>query len=139
MINMGAASRPLHHKTNTIDQPIAEEIKPASCRKASVTNLPEIILEPGRSLNCQRRVFWVSESGADLAQVAHRRWRRWCHRRGARFFRPDRNHLDESIKVPDLTEKQVRNLEDVCSCAGPTCDSADIMYDERLQNTATAG
>jgi len=45
-----------------------EEINPLSCRKTSVNDLPEIILEPRPLADCQRR-YSVSEVVLDLAQV----------------------------------------------------------------------
>ncbi|MCB1693425.1 MAG: type III PLP-dependent enzyme [Pseudomonadales bacterium] len=87
-------------------------------------SLPEIILEPGRSL--------VSNSGVLVSEVVlvSRKSRtaveRWVYTDVGKFSGLIET-MDESIKYPIWTEKR-GELEEVV-IAGPTCDSADIMYE----------
>lgn len=87
--------------------------------------LPEIILEPGRSL--------ISNSGILVSEIvlisrkSHTALHRWIFTDVGKFSGLIET-LDESIKFPIYTEKQGES-EDVI-LAGPTCDSADIMYEQ---------
>ena len=87
--------------------------------------LPEIILEPGRSL--------VAESGVIASEVvliskkSSTGLDRWLYLDVGKF-----NGLietwDESIKYPLYCESRGETCEDFI-IAGPTCDSQDIMYE----------
>jgi ornithine decarboxylase len=87
--------------------------------------LPEIILEPGRSL--------VSNAGVLVSEVVliSRKSRtglnRWVYTDVGKFSGLIET-MGEAIKFPVYTEKK-GELEDVV-LAGPTCDSADIMYED---------
>ncbi|MBS7326718.1 MAG: type III PLP-dependent enzyme [Thiopseudomonas sp.] len=87
--------------------------------------LPEIILEPGRSL--------VANAGIVVSEVVlvSRKSRmaieRWVFTDVGKFSGLIET-MDEAIKFPIWTEKQ-GELENVI-IAGPTCDSADIMYED---------
>jgi len=89
--------------------------------------LPEIILEPGRSL--------VGESGVLVSEVVliSRKSRtdlnRWVYI-DVGLFQGLIETLGESIKYPIYTEKMDdRPEEGTVVLAGPTCDSTDIMYE----------
>lgn len=87
-------------------------------------DLPEIILEPGRSL--------VANAGILVSEVVlvSRKDRyglnRWVFTDVGKFGGLIET-MDESIKYPLFVEKQ-GELEEVV-LAGPTCDSADILYE----------
>ncbi|MFZ3193006.1 MAG: type III PLP-dependent enzyme [Moraxellaceae bacterium] len=89
--------------------------------------LPELILEPGRSL--------VGESGVLVSEVVliSRKSRtdlnRWVYL-DVGLFQGLIETLGESIKYPIYTEKMegARDFGTVV-LAGPTCDSTDIMYE----------
>ena len=87
-------------------------------------DLPEIILEPGRSL--------VANAGILVSEVVlvSRKDRyglnRWVFTDVGKFGGLIET-MDESIKYPLYVEKQ-GELEEVV-LAGPTCDSADILYE----------
>ncbi len=91
--------------------------------------LPEIILEPGRSL--------VSNAGILVSEVVliSRKSRtalnRWVYTDVGKFSGLIET-LEESIKFPVYTEKKGELEESVI--AGPTCDSADIMYEHYKYN-----
>lgn len=102
--------------------------------------IPEIILEPGRSL--------VGDSGILTTQVimvsrknntALSRWV-FCD---AGKFNGLIETLDESIKYPIVTDEVDPNVKQgEVILAGPTCDSMDIMYENvkyRLPITLKAG
>ncbi len=88
------------------------------------TDLPEIILEPGRSL--------VADAGILVSEVVlvSRKNRtglyRWVYLDVGKFSGLIET-LGESIRFPVYSDRQ-GELEDVV-LAGPTCDSADIMYE----------
>ena len=90
-------------------------------------DLPEIILEPGRSL--------VGESGVLVSEVVliSRKSRtdlnRWVYL-DVGLFQGLIETMGESIKYPIYTPKMEENTsEGTVVLAGPTCDSADIMYE----------
>lgn len=88
-------------------------------------DLPEIILEPGRSLVANAGVL-VSEVIL-VARKSRMAIERWVYADAGKFSGLIET-MDESIKFPIWTEKK-GELEDVV-IAGPTCDSADIMYED---------
>ncbi|MAO39983.1 MAG: ornithine decarboxylase [Pseudohongiella sp.] len=88
-------------------------------------DFPEIILEPGRSL--------ISNSGILVSEVvlisrkSHTALHRWIFTDVGKFSGLIET-LDEAIKFPIYTEKSGESEEVIL--AGPTCDSADIMYEQ---------
>ncbi len=90
-------------------------------------DLPEIILEPGRSL--------VGESGVLVSEVVliSRKSRtdlnRWVYL-DVGLFQGLIETLGEAIKYPIYTPKMDERVQEgTVVLAGPTCDSADIMYE----------
>lgn len=88
-------------------------------------DFPEIILEPGRSLISNAGVL-VSEVVL-ISRKSRTSLHRWIYTDVGKFSGLIET-LDESIKYPIYTEK-TGELEEVV-IAGPTCDSADIMYED---------
>jgi len=87
-------------------------------------DMPEIILEPGRSLVANAGIL-VSEVVL-ISRKSHMALNRWIFTDVGKFSGLIET-LDESIKYPIYVEQQ-GELEEVV-IAGPTCDSADIMYE----------
>ena len=87
--------------------------------------LPEIILEPGRSLVADAGVL-VSEVVL-ISRKSRTALNRWVYI-DVGMFSGLIETLGEAIKYPLYTEKQ-GELEEVV-LAGPTCDSADILYED---------
>ena len=87
-------------------------------------DLPEIILEPGRSLIANAGVL-VSEVVL-ISRKSRTALQRWVFTDVGKFSGLIET-LDEAIKYPIHTEKK-GEMEEVV-IAGPTCDSADIMYE----------
>ncbi|WP_127477405.1 type III PLP-dependent enzyme [Sulfurivermis fontis] len=87
--------------------------------------LPEIILEPGRSLVANAGVL-VSEVVL-ISRKARTALNRWVYVDVGKFSGLIET-MDESIKFPIYVEKNGELEEAVI--AGPTCDSADIMYED---------
>jgi ornithine decarboxylase len=88
-------------------------------------DLPEIILEPGRSLVANAGVL-VSEVVL-ISRKSRTGLHRWVYVDVGKFSGLIET-MGESIKYPVYAEKQ-GELEDAV-LAGPTCDSADIMYED---------
>ncbi|HKI60460.1 MAG TPA: type III PLP-dependent enzyme [Mariprofundaceae bacterium] len=88
-------------------------------------DLPEIILEPGRSL-CSNAGLLVSEVVL-ISRKTTTSLHRWVYTDVGKFSGLIET-LGESIKYPIYTEKEGEQEE--CVIAGPTCDSADIMYED---------
>lgn len=86
--------------------------------------LPEIILEPGRSLLSNAGIL-VSEVVL-ISKKSHTALERWVFTDVGKFSGLIET-MDEAIKFPIYTERQ--GELDKCVIAGPTCDSADIMYE----------
>lgn len=123
MINMGGGFPANYlNRTNTL-QAYAEEIT-RFLKEDFGDDLPEIILEPGRSLIANAGIL-VSEVVL-VSRKSRTAVERWVFTDVGKFSGLIET-MDESIKFPIWTEKQ-GELEDVV-IAGPTCDSADIMYE----------
>ncbi len=123
MINMGGGF-PANYITRTNDMSTyAAEIE-RFLREDFGDDLPEIIIEPGRSL--------ISNAGVLVSEVVliSRKSRTALHRwvfTDVGKFSGLIETLDEAIKFPIWTEKSGMGEDAVI--AGPTCDSADIMYE----------
>ncbi|MFA5677247.1 MAG: type III PLP-dependent enzyme [Pseudomonas sp.] len=123
MINMGGGF-PANYltKTNTL-QTYAEEIT-RFLHEDFGDDLPEIILEPGRSLIANAGVL-VSEVVL-VSRKSHTALERWVFTDVGKFSGLVET-MDEAIKFPIWVDKRGELEEAVI--AGPTCDSADIMYE----------
>lgn len=89
--------------------------------------MPEIILEPGRSLVGNAGIL-VSEVVL-ISKKSHTALNRWIFTDVGKFSGLIET-MDESIKYPIYVEKTGELEEAVI--AGPTCDSADIMYENYM-------
>ncbi|TLS66929.1 type III PLP-dependent enzyme [Mariprofundus erugo] len=88
-------------------------------------DMPEIILEPGRSL-CSNAGVLVSEIVL-ISRKTATSLHRWVYT-DVGMFSGLIETLGEAIKYPIFVEKSGEREE--CVIAGPTCDSADIMYED---------
>ncbi|WP_028240242.1 type III PLP-dependent enzyme [Stutzerimonas azotifigens] len=123
MINMGGGF-PANYiaKTNDLNTYADEIIR--FLKDDFGDDLPEIILEPGRSLIANAGVL-VSEVVL-VSRKSRTAVERWVFTDVGKFSGLIET-MDESIKFPIWTEKK-GEMEEVV-IAGPTCDSADIMYE----------
>lgn len=123
MINLGGGFPANYiNRANTLDL-YAEEIT-RFIEEDFGDDFPEIILEPGRSLISNAGVL-VSEVVL-ISRKSHTALQRWVFTDVGKFSGLIET-LDECIKYPIYVEKK-GELEEVV-IAGPTCDSADIMYE----------
>ncbi|MDG9927714.1 MULTISPECIES: type III PLP-dependent enzyme [Pseudomonas] len=123
MINMGGGF-PANYIQRTNDlETYAEEIT-RFLKEDFGDELPEIILEPGRSLIANAG-FLVSEVVL-IARKSRTAVERWVYTDVGKFSGLIET-MDEAIKFPIWTERK-GEMEEVI-IAGPTCDSADIMYE----------
>ncbi len=124
MINLGGGF-PANYltKTNTLAT-YAEEIT-RYLKEDFGDDLPEIILEPGRSLLANAGVL-VSEVVL-ISRKTRTGLHRWVYVDVGKFSGLIET-LGESIKFPVYTDKRGELEEAVI--AGPTCDSADILYED---------
>ncbi len=123
MINMGGGF-PAKYTTQTNDiETYSQEIT-RFLKEDFGENLPEIIIEPGRSLVANAGVL-VSEIVL-ISRKDNTALNRWIYTDVGKFSGLIET-LDESIKYPIYCEKK-GEMERVV-LAGPTCDSADIMYE----------
>lgn len=124
MINMGGGF-PANYTTKTNDlDTYAREIT-RYLKEDFGDELPEIILEPGRSLVADAGVL-VSEVVL-ISRKSRTGLNRWVYI-DVGMFSGLIETLNEAIKFPIWTDKK-GELEDVV-IAGPTCDSADILYED---------
>ncbi len=123
MINMGGGF-PANYitRTNSLETYAEEIIR--FLKEDFGDDLPEIILEPGRSLIANAGIL-VSEVVL-VARKSRTAVERWVYVDVGKFSGLIET-MDESIKFPIYTEKK-GEVEEVV-IAGPTCDSADIMYE----------
>jgi ornithine decarboxylase len=123
MINMGGGF-PANYitRTNSLETYAEEIIR--FLKEDFGEELPEIILEPGRSLIANAGVL-VSEVVL-VARKSRTAVERWVYT-DVGMFSGLIETMGEAIKFPIWTEKK-GEMEEVV-IAGPTCDSADIMYE----------
>lgn len=123
-INMGGGF-PAHYieKTNSIDV-YAKEIT-RYLEEDFGDDLPEIIVEPGRSLLGDSGVL-VTEVVL-IARKSRTALERWVYTDVGKFTGMMET-LNESIKYPLYTTK--KGLAEKCILAGPTCDSVDTLYED---------
>ena len=124
MVNIGGGF-PAHYRGDvpTIDS-YARAVMAAITRHFG-NHLPEIVIEPGRSLvgnagTIQSEVVLISEKGSDDD-------RRWVYLDVGKFNGLAET-MDESIKYRIVTPGRDGASGPVI-LAGPTCDSADILYE----------
>lgn len=124
MLNLGGGF-PANYLSRSHDIGVyAEEIK-RFLQEDFGDDLPEIILEPGRSL-CANAGVLVSEVVL-ISRKSHTSLHRWIYTDVGKFSGLIET-WGEAIKFPIYTDKTGDNEE--CVIAGPTCDSADIMYED---------
>ena len=123
LINMGGGF-PANYitRTNSLETYAEEIIR--FLKEDFGDDLPEIILEPGRSLIANAGIL-VSEVVL-VARKSRTAVERWVYV-DVGLFGGLIETMGESIKFPIYTEKK-GEMEEVV-IAGPTCDSADIMYE----------
>ena len=139
MINMGGGF-PAHYVNPTNElETYASEIK-RYLEDDFGDDCPLIVLEPGRSLvgDCgilTSEVVMISRKNNTALQ-------RWVYQDSGKFNGLIET-MDESIKYPIITSKDAPGVkEGEVILAGPTCDSADIMYEDykyKLPTTLKAG
>ncbi len=123
MINMGGGF-PANYITRTNDlETYAREIK-RFIEEDFGKDFPDIIIEPGRSLIANAGIL-VSEVVL-ISRKSRTALHRWVFTDVGKFSGLIET-LDEAIKFPIYVEKKGELEESVI--AGPTCDSADIMYE----------
>ena len=124
MINLGGGF-PANYITRANTLPTYAEEITRFIQEDFGDDFPEIILEPGRSL--------ISNSGILVSEIvlisrkSHTALHRWIFTDVGKFSGLIET-LDEAIKFPIYTEKSGETEEVIL--AGPTCDSADIMYEQ---------
>ena len=123
LINMGGGF-PANYitRTNSLETYAEEIIR--FLKEDFGDDLPEIILEPGRSLIANAGIL-VSEVVL-VARKSRTAVERWVYV-DVGMFSGLIETMGEAIKFPLYTEKK-GEMEEVV-IAGPTCDSADIMYE----------
>jgi ornithine decarboxylase len=123
MINLGGGFPANYiHKTNELAT-YAEQIT-HFLKEDFGDDLPEIILEPGRSLLSNAGIL-VSEVVL-ISRKSNTALERWVFTDVGKFSGLIET-TDEAIKFPIYTDRT--GELDKCVIAGPTCDSADIMYE----------
>ena len=126
MINLGGGF-PANYISKTNDlSTYAEEIT-RFIQEDFGDDFPRIILEPGRSLISNAGIL-VSEVVL-ISRKSRTALNRWVYTDVGKFSGLIET-LDESIKYPIWCEKHGEEEEVVL--AGPTCDSADIMYENSM-------
>ena len=124
MINMGGGF-PANYTTRTNDlATYASEIA-RYLHEDFGEDMPHIIIEPGRSLISNAGIL-VSEIVL-ISRKSRTGLNRWVYTDVGKFSGLIET-LNEAIKFPVWTDKK-GELEEVV-LAGPTCDSADVMYED---------
>ncbi|MBU1343274.1 MAG: type III PLP-dependent enzyme [Proteobacteria bacterium] len=124
MINMGGGF-PANYITKANDLEIYAQEITRFLKEGFGENLPKIILEPGRSIMGNAGVL-VSEVVL-ISRKSRTALNRWIYTDVGKFSGLIET-MAESIKYPIYTGKK-GEVEEVI-LAGPTCDSADILYED---------
>lgn len=124
MINLGGGF-PANYITKTNDLELYAQEITRFLKESFGEDLPKIILEPGRSLLSNAGVL-VSEVVL-ISRKSRTALNRWIYTDVGKFSGLIET-MDESIKYPIYSDKK-GEVEEVI-IAGPTCDSADIMYED---------
>ena len=128
MINMGGGFPTAYvHPTNELDV-YASEIKRYLTDDYGDDEMPEIILEPGRSLVGSSGIL-----GTEVVLISRKNntaLNRWVYL-DTGLFNGLIETLNESIKYPIVTERDNPDVKEATVIlAGPTCDSTDILYED---------
>lgn len=125
MINMGGGF-PAHYiqPTNELKEYASEITR--YLQDDFGEDIPMIVLEPGRSLVADSGI--LSSEVVLISRKNNTALQRWVYLDTGKFNGLIET-MDESIKYPILTEKDGGKESEVI-LAGPTCDSADIMYED---------
>ena len=128
MINLGGGFPARYLSDVNPIKEYAEAVKQYLVDGYGVDDMPEIILEPGRSLAASSGVL-VSEVVL-ISRKSHNDTTRWVYT-DVGLFQGLIETLGEAIKYPVYTPKMEKSTNSgKVVLAGPTCDSADIMYEE---------
>lgn len=128
MINLGGGF-PANYIAKTNDLELYAQEITRFLKESFGEDFPKIILEPGRSLLGNAGVL-VSEVVL-ISRKSRTALNRWVYMDVGKFSGLMET-MDESIKYPIYTEKK-GEVEEVI-LAGPTCDSADILYEDYKYN-----
>ncbi len=126
MINMGGGF-PAHYLTPANDLDIYAREITRYLNEDFGDDMPEIILEPGRSM--------VGDAGIIVSEVIlvarknNTALQRWVYTDVGKFNGLIET-LDECIKYPVITDHPFSTKHGDVIIAGPTCDSMDIMYEK---------
>ncbi|MFQ3547000.1 MAG: type III PLP-dependent enzyme [Termitinemataceae bacterium] len=126
MINMGGGF-PAHYTIQTHDLSVYAKEITRYLHEDFGEHLPEIILEPGRSM--------VGDAGIIVSEVVlvsrknNTALQRWVYTDVGKFNGLIET-LEEAIKYPVITNLPMNQKEGDVILAGPTCDSMDIMYEK---------
>ncbi len=124
MINMGGGF-PAHYKTACNDlQDYATEI--TRYIHDDFDEMPQIIFEPGRSLMGDAGI--LTSEVVLISRKNNTSLSRWVYL-DCGLFNGLIETMGEAIKYPVITDKDNGKRGEVI-LAGPTCDSADIMYEQ---------
>jgi ornithine decarboxylase len=120
-----AVFRPAISRTSRPRRPMARRSSPR-CASISATSIPETIIEPGRGM--------VGNAGAIKAEVVLVSRKsdeddvRWVFLDIGKFGGLAET-MDEAIRYSIVTPRDGDAMEP-CVLAGPTCDSADVLYEK---------
>ena len=124
MVNMGGGL-PANYLTRTNDlETYAREIT-RFLESAFGDRMPRIIIEPGRSLVADAGV--IATEVVLIARKSRTALSRWIFTDVGKFSGLIET-TDEAIKYPIISDKEGELEEAIL--AGPTCDSADILYEK---------
>ncbi|QJE74184.1 type III PLP-dependent enzyme [Aerophototrophica crusticola] len=137
MVNLGGGFPTRYLKDVPTSQQYGEAIN-ESLRQHFGNRIPETIIEPGRGMVgnagvIQSEVVLISRKSANDD-------RRWVYLDIGKFGGLAET-MDEAIKYPIVTDRDGDSAEPVI-IAGPTCDSADVLYekaDYRLPSSLAIG
>nr|WP_316655823.1 ornithine/lysine decarboxylase [uncultured Gellertiella sp.] len=127
MVNMGGGFPTRYLKDIPSSEAYGKAIN-ASLRKHFGNSLPQTIIEPGRGM--------VGNAGVIKAEVvlisrkSDNDDARWVFLDIGKFGGLAET-MDEAIRYPIRTNHDGGEMED-CIIAGPTCDSADVLYEKNL-------
>ena len=125
MVNMGGGFPTRYLKDVPVAQAYGQAIFSA-LRKQFGNNIPETIIEPGRGMVGNAGV--IKSEVVLISKKAENDNVRWVFLDIGKFGGLAET-MDEAIRYPIVTPRD-GDVTAPCVLAGPTCDSADVMYEK---------
>jgi len=127
LVNLGGGFPAKYLKDIPTSQAYGESIQEC-LRRHFGNNIPETIIEPGRGMTGAAGV--IRAEVVLVSRKSHTDAHRWVYLDIGKYGGLAET-MEEAIRYPILTERD-NDPKSLCVLAGPTCDSADVLYERNM-------